>query len=62
MSKYFTVQVFLPNKLNKLNKKAKLTAKVNYSTRARVADSPTLQSKNVLHTYTAVYFTHTENI
>lgn len=33
---------------------------MNYSTRVRVADLPALQSKNVLYTYTAIYFTHTK--
>lgn len=48
-----TVQVFLPYKLNK---KDTLTEKVNYSTRVRVADLSTLQTKNALYIYTVKYF------
>lgn len=51
--KNLTVQVFLPYKLNK---KDTLTEKVNYSTRVRVADLSTLQTKNALYIYTVKYF------
>lgn len=35
---------------------------MNYSTRVRAVDLPTLQSKNAFYTYTAIYFTHTHKI
>lgn len=56
VSYYLTVQVFLPNKLYKLNKKLTLIEKVNYSTRVTVADLSTSQSINVLYIFTAKYF------
>lgn len=42
------MQVFLPNKLYKLNKKVTLIEKVNYS-KESVADLSTLQSKKMYY-------------